>query len=187
MGGTNTIQLSKDSALFSAKPQDKYVVGAVSGGVDSSVAAVRSTQFCTGFRRVTWFLQWLQNWWRRFMWMKHVSKDSMTGISTHILWCTLIMFKLMIMNMQPCLNIYYICCSWLLSAIFCTMVVLKWDLSTSFFFEALVHKAIGSGVPMTAFDESRWGNSCTETNSANEPLKHKLPFGVFGTRISLIM
>lgn len=27
-----------------AKPQDKYVVGAVSGGVDSSVAAVRSTQ-----------------------------------------------------------------------------------------------------------------------------------------------
>ena len=44
MGGDKYHPAIQRLSVVFAKPQDKYVVGAVSGGVDSSVAAVRSTQ-----------------------------------------------------------------------------------------------------------------------------------------------
>ena len=78
MGGTNTIQLSKDSALLSRNRRTSmwWVLSVevwIPQWLPSGALSPRSPRFSTG-HVVT---PWLQNWWRRFMWMKHVSKDSM--------------------------------------------------------------------------------------------------------------
>lgn len=77
-GGTNTIQLSKDSALLSRNRRTSmwWVLSVevwIPQWLPSGALSPRSPRFSTG-HVVT---PWLQNWWRRFMWMKHVSKDSM--------------------------------------------------------------------------------------------------------------